>query len=126
MSYSLKLKNEIKKIYANVINLLEDRGYTNEVLGRNISTDTIDFKIHNFLESGDDSTFIDLFIPGEVNTYVKFFKDESVDKSLKSGTKQRFNKSLDLIKKVANLSYSDNIIQYLLYVLSPYIYHFQY
>jgi len=111
MSYSLKLKNEVKKIYYNVINLLEDRGYTSEVLGKYISIDVIDFKIHNFLESDDgDSTYIDLFIPGVTKTYVKFFKSEAIDKSVKYGTKQKFTKSIDFIKHVVNLNETDNII----------------
>ena len=111
MDYSLKLKNDVKKIYENVINLLEDRGYGADVLGKNISLNTLDFKIHEFLESKDgDSTFIDMFVPGDINTYVKFINGEDIDKSIKSGTKQKFNKIIDFIIKVVDLNINDNII----------------
>lgn len=111
MSYSLKLKNEVKKIYNNVINLLEDRGYQKDVLGKYISIDVIDFKIHNFLESSEgDSTYIDLFIPGINKTYVKFFKSEDINTSVKHGTKQKFKKSIEFIKRIGNLNDNDNII----------------
>ena len=111
MEYSLKLKNEVKQIYYNVMNLLEDRGYGEDVLGKNISTDTIDFKIHNFLESSEgDSTFLDLFIPGDISTYVKFINGENIDKVVKAGTINKFKKIVRDVMNVADMSTNDNII----------------
>jgi len=115
MSYSLKLKNEVKKIYNNIINLLEDRGYTSEVLGKYVSNSTIDFKIHSFLESAEeDSTYMDLYIPGIKNTYVKFFNGEDIDKSIKRSTKKKFKNNIEFIKRVANINDNDDIIYVLL------------
>ena len=33
-----------------------------------------------------------MFVPSDINTYVKFINGEDIDKSIKSGTKQKFNK----------------------------------
>ena len=115
MEYSLTQKNEVLKIYQNVINLLEDRGIPSSTLGKYISLDTIDFKIHYFLESSDaDSTYIDLHINDNGrNTYVKFLRSDYFGQEInfgRSGFLSKFDKLLEFIKNVANLDNNDEII----------------
>lgn len=103
----LKFIDDLTIVYQNSIQLLLDRGYSDDTISVHTSNELLSFKIQRFIEE-NKSSYIDISVYQENKTYIKFFLGEPY-----IPTKIKFKLLEDeynFIKNLINMDESDEII----------------
>ena len=109
---SIPIKERIYTVYENILKLIKERGYSDNIISNYNSADMIYYKINNFLKNrfSLSNTYLDILVSENDNKlFVKFILDD-INKGTEKDTYKNLEKNYTDSLLINNLTQKDEII----------------